>query len=829
MEFIILFVFLILFDWEILFIFLVIYSIVITFKYKNLKNDVNLYQNKDEIYNDLVIEEEEEEENNVVLSTKKEKVIVQESHSDLDIEVSSNEGNNESIDYKNNSKDEYITDNSDIQMKTGVALVVLAIIIFATTTWSIMSVGFKIFTIFSTSVSFFLISKFVKEKYNLNKTAITFYNLGSLVLPLTVLSMGYFGLFDSILPLGYKSSYFTQFIMALIFGICSKLGYNIFKINAYITSTLATSFLSVFLLVMFVTEDFKFSLLALILYTTGFITYKIEKKNENLYNLHAISNLCSLFVILSILIDFDNIFFLISTSTLILFILYTVSDIFIKKSYNNDIVKFIYPFIIFILGLCEPNFYLQFIIIIESGLCLAYQYKQSNNVVIPYMLSILSSILFFNQIQTFNINIYTFMLYFFVYFICICILLFRKKEHLPATLLITLLFLRLYGYDFNIDLILTFSMLAIYAISYKNIFAYFAGLIVFNSIPIQILNLANFNLFYDAKVYIYTFIVLGLLNYGLTYILPHKGISRFFSISFTLIGYVTLFLFVNYTTIDLLFILLFAAAFNYMAIKDNLFTVTFVTNFYLTLLIIDHLEYYLNDLNMYILLIFIGFAYMYFGRKIYSKLISIETKSLNIDYLSLLSFIFFQKAYFIHNQYLDFIVTGLMILYFANLFNRQNKFIDYITLFLGGITTINLLVDQPFIVIDRLFELEYTFICILGVLWLVHNIVKKKYNDSLMFLISFSFSTMIIVLLFNVIFGNEFFDLCFLFINMIIMFIIANNNESKFWSKFSLAIICILIFYETYDFWTSIAWWIYLLFAGLTLIVISANKEKNRK
>lgn len=76
----------------------------------------------------------------------------------------------------------------------GVVFVVLAGLIFATTTWNRLAAIGKVILVLSGSVTFFGASFIAVKKLNIKKTGKAFYVLGSIFLFLTVLAMGYFGM-----------------------------------------------------------------------------------------------------------------------------------------------------------------------------------------------------------------------------------------------------------------------------------------------------------------------------------------------------------------------------------------------------------------------------------------------------------------------------------------------------------------------------------------------------------------------------------------------------------------------------------------------------------
>ena len=78
---------------------------------------------------------------------------------------------------------------------TGVSMVLLAGLIFVTTNWSLISEGFKIFLIILVTLMFFGVSGFAEKTLGLDSTSKGFFTLGTLFVPITCVSMFFFEIF----------------------------------------------------------------------------------------------------------------------------------------------------------------------------------------------------------------------------------------------------------------------------------------------------------------------------------------------------------------------------------------------------------------------------------------------------------------------------------------------------------------------------------------------------------------------------------------------------------------------------------------------------------
>lgn len=62
----------------------------------------------------------------------------------------------------------------------------------------------------------------------------------------------------------------------------------------------------------------------------------------------------------------------------------------------------------------------------------------------------------------------------------------------------------------------------------------------------------------------------------------------------------------------------------------------------------------------------------------------------------------------------------------------------------------------------------------------------------------------------------------------LVVFLLSHLAGSRKWMWISGSILVAVVIYMTRDFWLSIAWWVYLLTAGIGLIVFAAVREKRR-
>ena len=83
----------------------------------------------------------------------------------------------------------------------------------------------------------------------------------------------------------------------------------------------------------------------------------------------------------------------------------------------------------------------------------------------------------------------------------------------------------------------------------------------------------------------------------------------------------------------------------------------------------------------------------------------------------------------------------------------------------------------------------------------------------------------IVILSVSALFSGELFDALFMGISMFILMCVSFLARKKKWFILSAVTVICLSIYMTRTFWTSIAWWVYLLATGLIIIGLAASNE----
>ncbi len=120
----------------------------------------------------------------------------------------------------------------------GVVLVVLAGAVFATTTWEVLPDICKVVGVLLFAGLFFGASALAERRLKLRRTGWAFYTLGSVFLFLTILALGYFEILGSGFVLSGTGRWRVLFAGSLVTEIAWCCGYNRFRDRIYTTSCL---------------------------------------------------------------------------------------------------------------------------------------------------------------------------------------------------------------------------------------------------------------------------------------------------------------------------------------------------------------------------------------------------------------------------------------------------------------------------------------------------------------------------------------------------------------------------------------------------------------
>jgi len=193
--------------------------------------------------------------------------------------------NNNKINKRNEQGSKSKEQNITIILSLGIILILLAGIILATSTWDLMSNGFKTATLSMISILFFIMSNFTEKKLKIIKTSFAFWILGILFLPVILLSIGYFGLLGNYLSIDGEGRYIYGIISAIICSVFFSYSIKKYKKSEFTWIAL----LDIQIIYWFILQHFEISynnqILMLIIYTvllTG-VYYKLAH-NKIIYD-----------------------------------------------------------------------------------------------------------------------------------------------------------------------------------------------------------------------------------------------------------------------------------------------------------------------------------------------------------------------------------------------------------------------------------------------------------------------------------------------------------------------------------------------------------------
>lgn len=165
---------------------------------------------------------------------------------------------NKNNDTTNNSNINFYNQNGSIKkektcgfqlmLSIGVFLIILASIIFATSTWKLYSNFIKVLILGGETLLFFVLGILLKYVFKVKKTGNALTLISTILLPTTFLCAGYFNLFGNLFSLTGKYSALFLSVTFLMEALVTLIRKNIIKSNKYLFS-LICFFAGIFLLI----------------------------------------------------------------------------------------------------------------------------------------------------------------------------------------------------------------------------------------------------------------------------------------------------------------------------------------------------------------------------------------------------------------------------------------------------------------------------------------------------------------------------------------------------------------------------------------------------
>ena len=158
--------------------------------------------------------------------------------------------NNNNINFynQNGSIKKEKTCGFQLMLSIGVFLIILASIIFATSTWKLYSNFIKVLILGGETLLFFVLGILLKYVFKVKKTGNALTLISTILLPTTFLCAGYFNLFGNLFSLTGKYSTLFLSVTFLMEALVTLIRKNIIKSNKYLFS-LICFFAGIFLLI----------------------------------------------------------------------------------------------------------------------------------------------------------------------------------------------------------------------------------------------------------------------------------------------------------------------------------------------------------------------------------------------------------------------------------------------------------------------------------------------------------------------------------------------------------------------------------------------------
>ena len=190
--------------------------------------------------------------------------------------------NNSNINFYNQNgsikKEKEKTCGFQLMLSIGVFLIILASIIFATSTWKLYSNFIKVLILGGETLLFFALGILLKYVFKVKKTGNALTLISTILLPTTFLCAGYFNLFGNLFSLTGKYSALFLSVTFLMEALVTLIRKNIIKSNKYLFS-LICFFAGIFLLIYGVIKN-----VCLTFVITSFILMLINIFKNKIFN-----------------------------------------------------------------------------------------------------------------------------------------------------------------------------------------------------------------------------------------------------------------------------------------------------------------------------------------------------------------------------------------------------------------------------------------------------------------------------------------------------------------------------------------------------------------
>jgi hypothetical protein len=134
---------------------------------------------------------------------------------------------------------------------------------------------------------------------------------------------------------------------------------------------------------------------------------------------------------------------------------------------------------------------------------------------------------------------------------------------------------------------------------------------------------------------------------------------------------------------------------------------------------------------------------------------------------------------------------------------------------------------QPFVRIEPVLVSELNLLVLVGYFFLLYRLLWKNRVTEVLLFLSAAFSFLILGI--QAIITGDLADALIIGLLSFVLLVASFLFKLKKWFILSTVTLLILTVYMTRSFWTSIAWWVYLLAVGLILIGLAAANEISKQ
>lgn len=256
-----------------------------------------------------------------------------------------NTTNNSNINFYNQNgsikKEKEKTCGFQLMLSIGVFLIILASIIFATSTWKLYSNFIKVLILGGETLLFFVLGILLKYVFKVKKTGNALTLISTILLPTTFLCAGYFNLFGNLFSLTGKYSTLFLSVTFLMEALVTLIRKNIIKSNKYLFS-LICFFAGIFLLIYGIIKNvcLTFVITSFILMLINIFKNKIfnNLKEFNIFNILV----SIIFTFAYFYFSFDQLFsnnLLLEKLYLVFFIISLSLNFIISRPKDNEVLN----------------------------------------------------------------------------------------------------------------------------------------------------------------------------------------------------------------------------------------------------------------------------------------------------------------------------------------------------------------------------------------------------------------------------------------------------------------------------------------------------------